>query len=117
MKKIILILFIAFTTISVNAQESKVTTFHRMLILNKENKLMVVKIKNKDFWVTPGLYQNSKQTIKQGIDSVASTYGIKVYNLKLRGVYGLKNSTQNYFSTRNVFAMFDLLGLVLVSMW
>ena len=105
MKKLLLILFIAFTTISVKAQESKVTTFHRMLILNKENKLMVVKIKNKDFWVTPGLYQNSKQTIKQGIDSIASTYGIKVYNMKLRGVYCLKNPTQNYFSTRNVFVM------------
>lgn len=105
MKNTLVILLIAFLNISVKAQESKVTTFHRMLILNKENKLLVVKIKNKDIWVTPGLYQNSKQSIKQGIDSIASTYGIKVYNIELRGVYGLKTPSQNYYSTRHIFVM------------
>jgi len=105
MKKIILILLIAFVTISVKAQESEVTTFHRMLILNKENKLLVIKFKNNDFWVTPGLYQNSKQTIQQGIDSIASTYGIKVFDIELRGMYGLKSPSQNYYSTRNIFVM------------
>lgn len=105
MKKIVIVLIIAFISISVKAQESKITTFHRMLILNKENKVLVVKIKNKDFWVTPGLYQNSKQSIKQGIDSIAATYGIKVSEIVLRGIYGLKNPSQNYFSTRNIFVM------------
>lgn len=105
MKKILLVLFIAFMSVSVKAQESEVTTFHRMLILNKENKLLVVKIKNKDIWVTPGLYQNSKQTIKQGIDSIASTYGIKVFDVSLRGMYGLKTPSKNYYSTRNIFVM------------
>ena len=105
MKKILLVLLIALMGISVNAQESEVTTFHRMLILNKENKLLVVKIKNKDIWVTPGLYQNSKQTIKQGIDSIASTYGIKVFDVSLRGIYGLITPSKNYYSTRNIFVM------------
>lgn len=105
MKKILFVLLIAFMSISVKAQESKVTTFHRMLILNKENKLLLVKIKNKDIWVTPGLYQNSKQTIKQGIDSIASTYGITVFDVGLRGMYGLKTPSENYYSTRNIFVM------------
>ncbi|WP_452227337.1 hypothetical protein [Lacinutrix cladophorae] len=105
MKKALLVLSLAFICITVKAQESKVTTFHRMLILNKENKLLVVKIKNKDIWVTPGLYQNSKQTINQGIDSIASTYGIKVFDIKLRGMYGLKTRSKNHYSTRNIFVM------------
>lgn len=105
MKKILVVLFVVFICISVKAQESKVTTFHRMLILNKENKLLVVKIKNKDIWVTPGLYQNSKQTIKQGIDSIASTYGITVFDVALRGMYGLKTPSENDYSTRNIFVM------------
>lgn len=105
MKKILLVLSIVFVSISIEAQETKVTTFHRMLILNHENELLVVKFKNKDLWVTPGLYQNSKQTIKQGIDSIAATYGINVYDLELRGVYGLKNTSQNSYSTRNMFVM------------
>lgn len=105
MKKKLLVLLIAFISINAKAQESKITTFHRMLIFNKENKLLVVKIKNKDFWVTPGLYQNSKQTIKQGIESIASTYGIKVSNIELRGIYGLITPLQNYYSTRNIFVM------------
>jgi len=104
-KKMLLVLLIIFISISVKAQESKVTIFHRMLILNKENKLLVVKIKNKDIWVTPGLYQNSKQTIKQGVDSIASTYGIKVFDVSLRGMYGLTTLSKNYYSTRNIFVM------------
>ena len=55
-----------------------------MLVLNKDKKLLVVKLKNHDLWVTPGLYQNSSQTIKQGIDSIASTYGIKISDMQLR---------------------------------
>lgn len=105
MKKRLLVLLIAFMCVSVKAQESKVTTFHRMLILNKENKLLIVKIKNKDIWVTPGLYQNNNQIISQGIDSIASTYGIKVFDVSLRGMYGLKTPSKNYFSTRNIFIM------------
>lgn len=105
MKQVLLVLLITAMNFTVKAQESKITTFHRMLILNKENKLLVVKIKNKDVWVTPGLYQNSKQSIKQGIDSIAATYKIKVFNVELRGVYGLKNPSQHYYSTRHIFVM------------
>ena len=105
MKKILLVLSIAFISISTKAQESKITTFHRMLILNKENKLLVVKFNNRELWVTPGLYQNGKQTIKQGIDSIAATYGMRIYDMQLRGVYGLKNTSQKYYSTRNMFIM------------
>lgn len=105
MKNTLLILLIVFIGIPAKAQESKVTTFHRMLVLNKENKLLVVKIKDKDIWVTPGFYQNSKQSLKQGLDSIASTYEMNVFDIELRGMYGLINPAQNYYSTRNMFVM------------
>ncbi|WP_146106863.1 hypothetical protein [Polaribacter porphyrae] len=102
--KIILLLF-SFVSLSLKAQEKKVTTFHRMLILNEKNELLVVKIKNQNIWVTPGLYQNTKQSIQEGMDSIAKTYGIKVSNIELRGIYGVKAPSKNYFSTRNLFVM------------
>lgn len=100
-----LIVFVAFIHLSIKAQEKKITTFHRMLIINSEQKMLVVKIKNKDVWVTPGLYQNSKQSIKQGLDSIAETYGLKIYDIKFKGMYGLKDASKNYFSTRNIFVI------------
>ncbi|MFK8061443.1 MAG: hypothetical protein AB8B78_15320 [Polaribacter sp.] len=104
MKNIIL-LFLALISLNLLSQKQKTTTFHRMLILNEERKMLVVKIKNKDFWVTPGLYQNSKQSIKKGMDSIAKTYGLDVVDVKLRGIYGLKKLLENYYSTRNIFVM------------
>jgi hypothetical protein len=105
MKNINLLFFIAFIGLNLKAQEPKITTFHRMLILNENGKMLVVKIKNKDIWVTPGLYQNTTQSIKQGLDSTAKTYGLNIVDVKLRGIYGLKKPSQNYYSTRNIFVM------------
>lgn len=102
--KVILLLFV-FLSLSLKAQENKMTTFQRMLILNDEEKMMVVKIKDKDFWVTPGLYQNTKQTIKEGIDSIAETYGLQVFDIAFRAMYGLSTPTKNAYSTRNMFVM------------
>lgn len=63
MKKIIVVILI-FLFHSVNAQvEKAIAIFHRLLILNSQNELMVVNIENTDFWVTPGLYQTKKQHI------------------------------------------------------
>ena len=62
MKKIIVVILI-FLFHSVNAQvEKDKAIFHRLLILNSQNELMVVNIENTDFWVTPGLYQTKKTT-------------------------------------------------------
>ena len=105
MKKIpVLIFFILFQ--SVNAQvEKDIPIFHRLVILNSQNELMVVKIENVDFWVTPGIYQTKELSIKKGLDSIALTYGIKIENLKLNGVFILKRELNGKKSTsaRNVY--------------
>lgn len=105
MRSILILFFIALVGLNLKAQEPKITTFHRMLILNEEGKMLVVKIKNKDIWVTPGLYQNTTQSPKQGMDSIAKTYGLKIVDIKLRGIFGLKKPSENYYSTRNIFVM------------
>ena len=105
MKKIIVVIFIILFY-SANAQtENDIPIFHRLLILNSQNELMVVKIENVDFWVTPGLYQTKEHTIKEGIDSIASTYGIKINELKLKGTFILKRDLNGKHSTslRNIY--------------
>lgn len=105
MKKVIKILFIILCH-SVNAQvENDIPIFHRLLLVNAQNELMVVKIENTDFWVTPGLYQSKEQTIKIGLDSVASTYGLKLTEIHLKGTFMIKRELNGASSAslRNVY--------------
>lgn len=101
MKKALLLLVLLFTP-SLFAQEvPKTQTFNRLLIFNERNELMVVKIKNRDLWVTPGWYQDDHLTIKEGLDGLFASYGIKSTPLTLRGVFTLKGSP---ISTRLVYS-------------
>lgn len=101
MKKALPLLALVFAQ-SVSAQEApKTQTFHRPLIFNEKNELMVVKIKNMDRWVTPGWYQDDHLTIKEGLDELFASYGIKTTSPTLRGVFTLKGSQ---ISTRLVYS-------------
>ena len=85
MKNILILLFLVTCQSSFAQKHGKVSTFHRLIINNSENEIMMVKIKNKDVWVTPGFYQDSVQFIKEGLHEIASTYGgalKKDFNLK-----------------------------------
>ncbi|MBQ4915604.1 hypothetical protein J8L85_14205 [Maribacter sp. MMG018] len=105
MKRIIVVIFIMLFH-SANAQtENDISIFHRLLIFNSQNELMVVKIENADFWVTPGLYQTKEQTIREGLDSIASSYGINIKELQLKGTFILKRELngKNSTSLRNIY--------------
>lgn len=105
MKKIITLIFVILFH-STNAQvEKNIPIFHRLLIFNSQNELMIVKIENTDFWVTLGFYQTKDSTIKKGLDSIASTYGINIKDLKLKGTFILKREVNGKQSTslRNVY--------------
>ena len=105
MKKIATLILFVLVQI-VNAQiEKDIPIFHRLVILNSENELMIVKIENTDFWVTPGLYQTKDLSIKKGLDSIALTYGIEIEEIKLNGVFILKREINGEKSTsvRNVY--------------
>ncbi|WGG48131.1 hypothetical protein [Rugamonas sp. DEMB1] len=91
--KIVLLLTSMLLSQSLYAQEApKTSTFHRLLLLNEKNELMVVKIKNSNRWVTPGWYQDDRLTIAQGLDELAAGYGVKIATPTLRGVFTLKGS-------------------------
>jgi hypothetical protein len=100
-----LVIFMLLASINSFGQvEKEISVFNRLLILNSENELLVVKIENADMWVTPGFYQ-TKQTIRQGLDSIASTYGLKIEMPELKGVFLLKRDINGEFSTsiRNIY--------------
>lgn len=107
MNKMILILIFSFFQLISAQSENDISTFHRLLILNSNNELMVVKIQDANFWVTPGFYQNSNQTIKQGLDSIASTYGLKTESPQLKGIFLLQREVNGMESTsvRNIYIM------------
>ena len=105
MLKVFVFLFLFNVNSLISQHSGEVSIFHRLLILNADNELMVVKIENSDFWVTPGLYQNDRQTIKSGLDSIAGTYGLQIYDPSFKGMFTLEreiNGTHSY-SLRNVF--------------
>lgn len=104
MKKIILLFLLVSQTI-VSQKINNISIFNRFLILNSSDEIMVVKIENTDFWVTPGVYLNDQQFIKQGLDDIATSYGIKVSKPQLKGVFILKKDLNKKLSTslRNVF--------------
>ena len=79
--------------------------FTDYLISNSEGELLVAKVENTNFWVTPGLYQNNEQTIRQGLDSIAMTYGLEIDNIKLKGSFVLKRDLNGEISSslRNVY--------------
>jgi hypothetical protein len=91
---------------SANSQSSnELSVFHRLTLLNHKNELMVVKVEDAPFWVTPGLYLTPNQSIKHGLDSLAGTYGLTIENPKLSGLFILKREINGKKSTslRHVF--------------
>ncbi|WP_196138950.1 NUDIX hydrolase [Aliikangiella sp. G2MR2-5] len=101
MKTIAAILLMLFAQ-SLWAKE-EVSTFHRILVFNEKNELMLVKIKDKDFWVTPGWYQNSTQSIAQGFGLFEEEYSLEITEPRLAGIFMLKNEKDAIFSIRNFY--------------
>lgn len=100
----VLLLIITFLTLPLFAQENdKVSEFHRLLIFNAENQLMVVKIKGTDFWVTPGLYSQNKALADENLHKLAAEYGLTVTKPSLQGVFALKNKKTKVDSNRYFF--------------
>ncbi len=84
------------------------------IIYNAENELMLVKIKDTDVWVTPGFYQDSTQFIKEGLHDIASTYGLKISNPELSGVFSIRREVEGgkEMLLRNIYRCDYLSGVV-----
>jgi hypothetical protein len=107
MKKITLLipmLIIAFFSLPLSAQEDdNISEFHRLLIFNAKGQLMVVKIKNTNFWVTPGLYSKNPELTNHHLVQLAKEYGLTVSKPNLQGVFLLKNEQAKTVSNRSFF--------------
>jgi len=100
----LLLLVICLLAFPLFAQESEtIPEFHRLLVFNDENQLMVVKIKNTNFWVTPGVYNTNKALTNNNLHKLAAEYGITITSPDLRGVFTLQNKKTNKSSNRHFF--------------
>lgn len=89
MKKI-LILFLLVLSEGSFAQDNNLSIFHRLVIYNSANEVMVVNIKGSEIWVTPGFYQDSVQFTKKGLHDIASTYGMTISSPELKGTFSMR---------------------------
>ncbi len=80
-----------------------INTFHRLVVLNDEQEIFVVRIKEPGFWVTPGWYQDGQTGIGKGLINLASDYGLSIANPELKGVFSLQGEDGKIFSLRNVY--------------
>jgi len=104
-KRIFFIVLVLLFQLGMAQDENDIKIFHRLVVVNSENKIMVVKIENTDVWVTPGFYQTSEITIKQGLNDLALSYGVEIKEYNLKGVFILNRNINNKKSSslRNVF--------------
>ena len=93
MNKIVIFLLLIASQSSFAQGKSKVSIFHRLVVYNAKNEIMLVKIKGADVWVTPGFYQDTIQFSKQGLHDVAATYGMKISDPELQGVFSMRRET------------------------
>lgn len=105
MKKIIVLLFLIFSGLSFAQGNHNTSVFHRLIIYNSQNEIMLVKFKDTDVWATPGFYQDNIQFITEGLHTIASTYGIKISTPKLKGIFSLRreNGDTQKMLIRNIY--------------
>ena len=100
MKKFTILLVICILILPSKAQEpQELPVFHRLMVFNEQNEILVAKIEYSEFWVTPGFYQSKDQSIKNGIDSLSATYGIVLKDVKLNGTFILNRQINGTKST------------------
>ncbi len=103
-KKVLLLLVLSVSSPLFAQQTANISSFHRLLIFNEKSELMLVRIKDSDRWVTPGWYQDEKLTIRQGLEQLAESYGVKISSPLLRGVFTLKDGQSRVISTRHIYS-------------
>ncbi len=89
MNKLIPFLFF-WLSLNVGAEaKNDLSVFHRLLIYNANDELMVLKFKNTDLWVTPGYYQDDEGSIQKNLHRLAADYGLTISDPVLKGTFSL----------------------------
>lgn len=114
MKKITFVIITLFLNAVFGQTEPEIKIFHRLVIVDADNKIMVVKVENANVWVTPVFYQTPDGTIQIGLKNLATSYGIDIEEPKLKGVFLLKREIDGAYSTslRNVYTARNKAGIV-----
>ena len=100
MIKLLTILLCLFSPLLFAGECEDITHFQRLLIFNAKDQLMVVKIKNTEFWVTPGVYSQANELNHHNLHVLAADFGLAISPPKLRGVFSLKNKNTDTDSKR-----------------
>ena len=63
-------------------------TIQRLIVSNDKGEMLMQK--NKFGWFTPSIRSNENQSLKEGLDSLATAIGIKIGQIKLSGIFSYK---------------------------
>lgn len=63
--------------------------FERLLLQNDAGETLVVQVGDPAVWVTPGYYRGATRTVREGLDSVARSYGLAASAPELHGSFTL----------------------------
>jgi hypothetical protein len=87
MKKTLISLTLFLLTISCFAQDSETDsyTIQRLIVYNNDGEILLEKHKNG--WMTPALRHNSKVTINESLEALASEFGLQISKPKLAGIF------------------------------
>lgn len=76
-------------------------TVHRLLILNENNELLMVK---EDYvWATPSIIYDKREYVKESLNKLAETYGLKITEPQLRGYFSYKYDYHPHATLRAYF--------------
>lgn len=80
---LLIILLFSGTNVFAQAAEVDSYTIQRLIIYNQNGEILLEKHKNG--WMTPALRHSSRTTIKDGLESLASEFGLTISPPKLAG--------------------------------
>ena len=103
MKQLLVLLFLVITQTILSENNKSDTFFHRLLILNEKDELLVVKFSDNDYWVTPGLYESDEKLVEKGLYSLAKTYGLTISKPNFKGSFKLFRKAKSSSSIRNIY--------------
>ncbi len=76
-------------------------TINRLIIINNKNEILMMK--EQWVWAPPSFLYNKQQFVKEGLDSLANAYGVKITRPKLHGQFSFKYDYQPYATLRNYY--------------
>ena len=94
-----------FSSILMSQGPASFTIFHRLLILNDQDEIMLVKFKDKDIWVTPGIYQDKKQSVKDAFQDLMNSYGIQTTAPKFHASFDLHFKDSDNVAIRTIYTV------------